>query len=278
MIALGYSTYAMKSVDVFDALPPVGEIGYTAMEICVRPGWSTSPERFDQADRSRLVSTLRDLGFPAPPLMDDLPICAKSEDRLAMLERASQTFRMANDLNFSDHPAVVTTTLGYLEPDWETGKWAIRDAFLEVADLASSYQVIVAAEPHAGGQFDTPEKAEWLMLHTNHDHLKLNFDISHFVAQGVDLQHSVDLCVPHSVHTHIKDGYIHNGNVRYQLPGDGNLDLVAYMAAVSTAGLSIPVYVEVSRQLSELRGYDPWKTAESCFQALDRARRQAGAS
>lgn len=265
----------MKGLDVFETLPRVRDLGYAAMEICVRSGWSTEPDRFGEDSRRRLVSLFQELGFPPPPLMDDLSICAEPSDRAAMLERADRTFRMADDLNFNDQPAIVTTTLGHPEPHWEDGKWKIRDAFLQVADLASNYNVIVAAEPHAGGEFETPEKAEWLMEHTRHDHLKLNFDISHFVCQGIDLQHSFDLCVPYTVHTHVKDGYMENGNVRYQLPGDGDMDLTAYMKAVSDAGLEIPVYVEVSRQLSMLAGYDPWATAERCFTALDDARRDA---
>ena len=55
-------------------------------------------------------------------------------------------------------------------------------------------------------------------------------------------------------------------------------DLVEYMKAISNARLTIPIYVEVSRQLSELAGYDPWSTAERCFKALDSARREAESS
>ena len=82
------------------------------------------------------------------------------------------------------------------------------------------------------GNFNTPEKAVWLMENTRHDHLKLNFDISHFVAQGIDMQRSIDLCVPYAVHTHIKDGYTEDGSVHYLLPGDGEMDLVDYMVSV----------------------------------------------
>ena len=278
MITLGYSTYGMQGLDVFESLPRVRDIGYTAMEICVRSEWSTSADQFGVASRRRLVALFQELGFPPPPLMDDLPICAEADDRTAMLDRARQTFGMAADLNFGDQLAVVTTTLGHPEPPWEEGKGAIRDGFLEVADLAAEYDVIVAAEPHAISEFDTPEKAEWLMEQTRHDHLKLNFDISHFVCQGIGLEHSIDVCLPYAAHTHVKDGYIENGNVRYQLPGDGDMDLTEYMKAVSGAGLKVPVYVEVSMQLSTLEGYDPWDTAERCYQALDSARREAEAS
>ena len=63
----------------------------------------------------------------------------------------------------------MTTTVGDPNPDWDTGKHLVRDGFLELADLASRHNVIVAAEPHAGGDFNTPEKAVWLMENTRHD-------------------------------------------------------------------------------------------------------------
>ena len=97
---------------------------------------------------------------------------------------------LASDLNFGDGLLPVTTTLGSPEPPWETGRETIRDGFLQLADLAAEYNVVVAAEAHAGATFDTLEKAAWLMNQTRHEHLKLNFDISHFVAQGIDLHHS----------------------------------------------------------------------------------------
>ena len=273
---LGYGTYAMKSLDVFEAIPRIHDLGYEALEICVREGWPTSPDRIGKPERARLAAALQGAGFPSPPLMDEISVCSIGGDRTAMLQAAGATFELAGDLKFDAAPAVVTTTLGSPQPDWSTSKWQIRDAFLEIADLAGEYDVIVAAEPHAGGEFETPEKAQWLMEQTDHDHLKLNFDISHFVAQGIGLQRSVDLCAPHTVHTHIKDGYMENGHVHYQLPGDGDLDLVDYFKAVHAAGIGLPIYVEVSRQISELEGYDPWLPADQCFSALDAARKSAG--
>ena len=272
---LGYSTYAMKDLDVFEALPRLRSIGYEAMEICVRDGWQTAAHGFDAAQRRKLVDSLKQLDFPPPPLMDSLSVCAERDERDAMTTRAHATFSLARDLNFGGGALPVTTTVGSPEPPWETGRETIRDAFLELADLAAKYNVIVAAEPHAGGILDTPDKAAWLMDQTRHEHLKLNFDISHFVSQGIDLHHSVALCVPHAVHTHIKDGYTVDGRVQFQLPGEGDMDLTEYMRAVRDAGLKVPVYVEVSRMLSELPDYDPWHAAEFCYEALDRARRAA---
>ena len=71
-----------------------------------------------------------------------------------------------DDLNHGDGSSAVTTTVGDPNPDWDTGKSRVRDGFMELADLASRHNVIVAAEPHAGSNFNTPEKAAWLMENT----------------------------------------------------------------------------------------------------------------
>ena len=269
---LGYSTYAMLRLDVFDVLPRLKEIGYEALEVCVRDGWATAAATFDTRERRKLVACLRKLGFPPPPLMDDIAVCADGSGRDAMLKRASGTLSMARDMNFGNSLAVVTTTIGTPEPPWDTGQQTIRDGFLELADLAAEYDAVVAVEAHVGGVLDSPDRAVWLMEETRHEHLKLNFDISHFAVLGYDLHRCVDMCMPHAVHTHVKDGYMVDGRVQFQLPGEGSLDLVAYMRALVRAGLDVPVYVEVSRQLSELPDYDPWNAAEFCYRALDEAR------
>ena len=40
---LYYSTYGMKQLDVFEALPRLADMGYEGMEIAVTPGWPTEP-------------------------------------------------------------------------------------------------------------------------------------------------------------------------------------------------------------------------------------------
>ncbi len=272
---LGYSNYGMKDVDILEAVPRIRSIGYEAIELCARDGWQTTAGNFGSQDRKKLSGKLREVGYPTSPIMEALDVCALGDARAAMLRRAEASFQLANDLNLGDGPSIVTTTVGDPNPDWDTKKHLVRDGFLELADLASRHNVIVAAEPHAGSNFNTPEKAVWLMENTNHNHLKLNFDISHFVAQGIDMGRSIDLCVPYAVHTHIKDGYTKGGKVQYLLPGDGQMSLVDYMTLVEEAGLAVPVYVEVSRQISERPGFDSWTAAEYCFRKLDDARTKA---
>ena len=103
--------------------------------------------------------------------------------------------------------------------------------------MAARYGAVLAIEPHAGGDFETPEKGVWLIERAAHEHLRLNFDYSHFLVEGFGLKHSADLNVPLAAHNHVKDGYRNEeGRVVYLLPGDGGLDLEEYVRVVKAAG------------------------------------------
>ncbi len=275
-VQLGYSNYAMKALDIFEALPRLKEIGYEAMEIAIRTGWQTSAEKLDSRSRRGLVEVLQSCGFPPPPLMGELATCVQDERWEETVSRFESSCILARDLNFGDRPAVVTSTLGGCPSPWEGVRDEVKESLLRLADVAEKYRVILALEPHYGNELDTPEKSVWMMEATQHECLKLNFDISHFTPQGFDLNHCVGLCAPYAVHTHIKDGVVENGKIRYLLPGEGELDLTEYMAAVSAAGIGVPITVEVSGMIWSWPDYDPWKTAEDCYRALDDARREAG--
>lgn len=271
---LYYSTYGMKHLNIFDALPRLADIGYEGMEISVTPGWPTEPANMDAGERKRLADLLKHLGFPSPALMAMLSPCAEGEARPAALEQLKATFELSRDLRIDDAPIVIGTTLGHDKPDWATGHNRIAQLLREVADMAADYDAIVAIEPHAGQDFDTPEKAAWLMREAQHDHLGLNFDYSHFWVDGIGLQHAIDLNLQYAVHNHIKDGYRDNsGRIHYLLPGDGDLDLVNFVMAIQTAGWNKYICPEVTGQIWNTDGYDPWLTARKCFDALDHARR-----
>ncbi len=272
---LYYSTYGMQKLDVFDALPRLHDMGYEGMEIAVTPGWPTDPTLFDTVARKKLAALFNELHFPTPPLMAMLSPCVTDAARTPMLAQFAATFDMARDLRVGDEIAVVTTTLGHPKPAWDTDRERIVPLVLEVADMAAERDVILAIEPHAGDDFETPEKAVWLMQQTNHEHLKLNFDYSHFWVEGMDLQHCIDLNLPYAVHNHIKDGYLdEEGGVRYLLPGAGKLDLIEYVKAVCAAGWDRYICPEVTGQIWKLDDYEPWVTAQFCYDKLDAARKE----
>ena len=64
---LGYGTFGMRGLDVFEVLPRLREIGYEGIELATGPDW-TPPEGLDGAARNRLRKLAQGLGFEAPVL------------------------------------------------------------------------------------------------------------------------------------------------------------------------------------------------------------------
>ncbi len=273
--SLGYSTYALKMLDPFDAVRLISDVGYDALEICSAEGWASSPTVFSNSQQSDLAKLSQDLGFPSPIMFGLIDVCVPHSDRMQMLELTKKKFEMAHRLHYDDSPVLSTTTPGHSAPPWESGKNQIRDAFLSLADMAAESDIVIAIEAHAGTDFETPEKAQWMMEQTNHPNLKLDLDISHFVVEGSEMVHSVDLTANHSAMVHIKDGEKVNGEVQFCLPGDGRIDIPEFMRALKRNGLEhLPVYAEVSVQQSRQPHYSPRRAAEFCFNALDSARKE----
>lgn len=275
---LGYSTYALHMVDPFEAMRKIRETGYDTAEVCVSDDWPTAPHRFGPDSHRKLATLSKSLGFPSPILFGGMDVCAPEAERSAMMKKTLAKFEMAKELHYDGTPVLITTTAGHHRPGWEQGKTEIRDAFLRLGDVALRHGVTIAVEAHAGTDFETPEKAVWMMEQTRHSNLKLDLDISHFVVEGADMDHSVDICAPFSVMVHVKEGRKVDGEVRFRLTGEGLLDLPGFLRALTRNRLEhLPVYAEVSVQQSRQPDYDPWRNARFCFDALDWARKAVAA-
>ena len=272
---IAYSTYALQGIDPFTAVERVRQIGYEGLEINCGPAWPTALERFGTEARSRLRDVLQGAGFPPPVIMNLVGLCAADEDAGAKSVLLADTCRLARDLSWEERPSVVTTTLGPQAGPWDESKAAVAERLRRYAGLVTDENCILAVEPHVGQELDTPQKARWLMDAVDHPHVRLNFDYSHYLVQGIGLQQSLDLTADYSVHTHIKDGRMVDGKVQFALPGDDKLDLAAYLRAVRGAGLEVPITVEVSAQIWGRPDYDPWPVAQHCFANLAAARRAA---
>ncbi|MDE2767405.1 MAG: sugar phosphate isomerase/epimerase [Chloroflexota bacterium] len=276
-IKLGAGTYAFRDVDVFQTLPRLRRIGFEAIEILAGEGWPTAPARLNRDDRSRLSNAIQEQGFESPALMALLPLCEEGDGAQDVDAEFRAVCQLARDLSFSDDPSVLSSPIGHDGPPWDSGRVRIADRLLALADIAQDHGVILAVEPHVGNPLDSPEKAVWLMQQTNHPALRLNFDMSHFHVQKMDLRHCIEACLPYAVHIHVKDGFIDaDGEVVFQLPGEGSLDLGAYFRILAEHDSTIPVTAEVSAMIWRRPDYDPWAAAEQSFAALDAARRAAG--
>lgn len=295
-IKLGYSTFAMPKIDAFKAISMVSSIGYDAIEFCVmdRPitpagdTWKTNLNALSNSWKDVRNSTQSE-GLIAPVLFDLFSVCAEPSNRKEAMDRVKRTCELAGNLNYDREHGLIVTQLGRPEPplSWSLStllinqKARVVDGLNEVGDIASQFNVVIGIEAHINQLIDTPEKVVWAITEANHDNIKVDFDISHFVCQGIDLQHSVDLCAPHTALIHVKDGYmlddptiepVNNNNVVFQLPGEGNLNLTEYLDSLTEANLThLPVFAEVSMQLSRTANYDELKTATDCYNYLNNA-------
>ena len=272
-IQIAYSTYGLRSVDPFEAVERVSAIGYEGLEINCGHDWPTAPDRFSADHRKRLKDSFQTAGFPPPVVMNLIHLCAHDENPAEKRALLEATCRLARDLCWVDQPSIVTTTLGKQMEIWEISRAAVVSKLRQYIEIAAAHNVILAAEAHVGQELDTPEKARWLVETIDHPNLRLNFDYSHFLVRDIDLQHALNLNAEYAVHAHIKDGRMVDGQVVFALPGDDQLPLEDYLRQMYASGLRIPITVEVSAQIWNAEGYDPWRTAELCFARMDAARR-----
>lgn len=265
---LAYSTYALQTVDPFDAIPRVAAMGYEALELNTGDAWPTAPEKLDGDARARLRDAYQSAGFPSPVLMNLIGLCGLNENTAAQQRALAATCQLAQDLDFDDGHRVVTSTLGANDGDWLSCRERVVDAMQPYADIAEDHGVTLAIEAHVGQELDSPEKAVWLVERVDRVSVRLNFDHSHFHVLNMDLRHCAELCAPYSVHTHIKDGAMVDGQVRFQLPGEGTLDLAEYFRVLRDVGLDLPITAEVTGQIWKLPDYNPWATAQRCYDLM----------
>ncbi len=109
---IAYSTYALQSIDPFEAIKRVHAIGYDGLELNVGDEWPTAAAKLDADDRRRLCDAYTEAGFPSPVLMHLINLCAPDEDTAAKSAALAATCQLACDLRVDDLPPIVTTSPG----------------------------------------------------------------------------------------------------------------------------------------------------------------------
>lgn len=267
-LRLGWATYAMPERNVLDVLPRLADIGYETVELTVSEGYTASPDRLDRADRARLVEALQSVRFTAPALMDLIAPCARGATRDAALAHFEAACELCRDLHYGDEPAVVKSPITGDQPPWKGHRERILTDLLEVADIAASFDVIFAVEAHVGTALDTPDKIRWLMEATDHPHLGINFDISHFPTEQFDPAEAIEACGPYAVHTHVKDSVLEDGDVRFRIPGETDFDYDWFFPRLLAAGYRGDIIAELSAQQWRQPDFDTWRAAETAYNNL----------
>jgi len=272
---IAYGIYGMPEISPFDSIPRLAALGYQGIEVAVGSRWSCAPEKLPAADRDRLRALFGELGIDFTAALLFVNMLAEEG---APLDEQHAIFREACRLSRQISPhaeaPVVVSTLGSADIEWERDVDWVAARVQHTSSVARDEGCRLALEPHVGGLLDRPSRVLDLMERA--PEAKINFDISHFWVQGMATADVAPPLVPHSVHTHIKDGVLEDGKVRFLLPGEGPHDLVEYFRAMHAAGYRGFITVEVSAHIYRREDYDPWAAAQFCWDALSRARAAAG--
>ena len=88
--------------------------------------------------------------------------------------------------------------------------------------------------------------------------------------RGLELASTLD--APRLLDIRVSDP---DGKVKFLLPGEGDFDYPAYFREMAQAGYTGCITAEVSAQIFNQPGYDPWPAARFCLETLRNARETA---
>jgi sugar phosphate isomerase/epimerase len=264
----------MPETPIEEAIPRIAKLGYESLELCVADRWPTAPHKLSRSQRKAQASLLANSELTLSAVFLFVNLLAPAEDLWAQEELFREACALARDLAPRANLPIVTTH-GSCDLPWPEGSALLAERVSYFGFLAEGEGTRLALEPHVGALLDTPAKTAWLMERVHSPTVGLNLDLSHFVVAGYSWEEAVRDLARYAFHTHVKDGYMEEGKVRFQLPGEGDLDYAAYFRALRDAGYTGAVSAEVSVQISGRPDYDPWRAAEFCLSTLRIARAEA---
>ncbi len=280
---LGYTTYGMPNTNPAEGLAAIAAAGFAGVELAVAEAYPTAPAKLSTSGRRELRDLLvaKKLDLTATLLL--LNFLHEDEAvHQANLRTIREAFQLGLDLmppGNESNPGTggrppTTFTIGGKSDWWNDPArrdWLVR-RLAEVGEIGAEYGCIAAVEPHINGMLEKPERGAWVMKTLDHPNVKLNFDISHYVAGHLGIEETVPLLVPYAVHTHVKDVvWLPDGAHTFVLPGEGDFDYVAYFRAMERAGWTGYITVEVSAKVFRKEGYDPFAAVRFCYRVLSDA-------
>lgn len=271
---IGFGSYGMPDTPIEEAIPRLAALGCESIELCVAERWPTAPHKLSIRQREEIRTLIGSAGLTLSALFLFVNLLAPEEELAIEEGLFRDACTLARDLSPGARLPIVTTH-GPCSLPWSEGRDLLASRMTHFGALAESEGTRLALEPHVGALLDTPEKTAWLMERVHSASAGLNLDLSHFVVAGYSWREAVRDLARYAFHTHVKDGFMEDGKVRFQLPGEGDLDYAAYFRAMRDTGYQGAVSAEVSVQVSGRPDYDPWRAAEFCLTTLRDARAAA---
>ena len=267
-MTLGFSTYGMKTLPLAKALDVIAEVGFEAVEICVRPEWDSAPAKMTPERRAATREQLAKHGLKLTALMEHLPPAATDAEHKRHLERLKGVYELARDLG-AGKPPLMQTVLG--DGSWDTLKNVFRDRVADWVKLGQEHGVVTCIKPHRGGAMSRPSEAIWLIQQLeNTKWLRIVYDYSHYIYRDIPLAESLAEALPYVAHVAVKDTILKDGKTSFVLPGEaGTIDYATLFSQLKAGGYRGDLSCEVSGMVSNKPDYDPIAATKICFRNLD---------
>lgn len=274
---LSYGTWGMPTVPIDVAIEHCARVGYDAMSITIKPGWTTDVATLDAAERGRIRELLDRHGIALAGISGQTSLLEDDPDTLARnLDLCHQFVDATADFQRPGEQLALAMSAGGRPGEWEAKRDLAVERFGELARRAEARGVILMAEPNVGSALLKPGQALWLLEQVGSPALKIDLDISHFNAQGMDPVAVIEQLAPHARHVEVKDERGLAPGHEFLIPGEGPCDYVKILRTLDRVGYRHSVEVEISFMVQRRPGYDPLAAAEQSYRVLARAFEDAG--
>jgi sugar phosphate isomerase/epimerase len=275
---LSYGTWGMPTVPIDVAIEHCARVGYDGLSISIKPGWTTDVATLDAAERGRIrdlldrhVLLLAGISGQTSLLEDDPDVLARNLDLCHQFVDATADFQRPGE------QLALAMSAGGRPGDWDGSKHRAVERFGELARHAERRGVIVMAEPNVGSALLRPDDALWLLEQVSSPALKVDLDISHFNAQGMDPVAVIEQLAPQARHVEVKDERGLAPDHEFLIPGEGACDYVTILQTLDRVGYDYFVEVEISFMVQRRPGgYDPLAAATQSYVVLAKAFAEAG--
>jgi sugar phosphate isomerase/epimerase len=275
---LAYGTYAMPTLPLEEAIPFLAGMGYAGVEFCIGPDpFNSEPGQIDAARRACLRSLLARYQLAIPAMMIiRRSVLADEVIQRANLDHVCRVAELARDLGAGAVP-VISMGFGGKSDQWQTQREVIVARLGEYAQTAAREGFVLAGEAHQGAAVDRSSRALDVINSVASPHVRLHFDIVHLHLAGEREQDAVRALLSITAHTHVSDAHrLADGGFEFRLPGQGDVDMAAYVRAMHDNGWTGLLTMEISTRLWSQPGYDPLAAARICYDNMITAFAQAG--
>lgn len=277
---LGFASAILPDLDLEEVIAFAASEGFECVELMCWP-IDTSDQRryagvthidvarFDQHDAAavrglctRYGVDISALGYYPNPLTPDLAERSVYVDHLKRVIDAAALLGVA----------VVNTFIGRdqhrpIEEQWDTVEevWRPIVAHADAAGVQLAIEncpMLFSLDEWPGGKNLVTSPAVWNQLFRLLPSLGLNFDPSHLLWQGIDVNRALSDAADHIRHVHLKDervdpellyqrGVLGLGWHEPKIPGLGDIDWPSFFAILRQIGWERPVVIEVEDRAFE---------------------------